>query len=67
MRCKVCDMPLTDYETKLRRAYDGAYMDTCMRCIGVFIGLEDEYETKDEDITEYQWWWVDDDDTDDRY
>lgn len=33
MRCSCCDTKLTDYETTLKHAVTGAYLDTCLDCL----------------------------------
>ncbi len=33
MRCSCCDKKLSDYETTLKHAMTGAYLDTCMDCL----------------------------------
>ncbi len=33
MRCSCCDSKLTDYETTLKHAVTGAYLDTCLDCL----------------------------------
>ena len=33
MRCSCCDKNLTDYETTLKHAETGAYLDTCLDCL----------------------------------
>ena len=33
MRCTCCDKRLSDYETTLKHAETGAYLDTCMECL----------------------------------
>ena len=33
MRCSCCDSKLTDYETTLKHAMTGAYLDTCLECL----------------------------------
>ena len=33
MRCSCCDRRLSDYETTLKHAVTGAYLDTCLDCL----------------------------------
>lgn len=33
MRCSCCDRKLSDYETTLKHAVTGAYLDTCIDCL----------------------------------
>lgn len=33
MRCSCCDKNLTDYETTLKHAETGVYLDTCLDCL----------------------------------
>ena len=33
MRCSVCNRILSDYETTLKHAVTGEYMDTCIDCL----------------------------------
>jgi hypothetical protein len=33
MRCTCCDKNLTDYESTLKHAVTGAYLDTCVGCL----------------------------------
>lgn len=33
MRCSCCDKKLSDYETTLKHAVTGAYLDTCIDCL----------------------------------
>lgn len=33
MRCSCCNKRLSDYETTLKHAVTGAYMDTCLDCL----------------------------------
>ena len=33
MRCICCDKRLSDYETTLKHAVTGAYLDTCVGCL----------------------------------
>ena len=33
MRCFCCDKRLSDYETTLKHAVTGEYLDTCMDCL----------------------------------
>jgi hypothetical protein len=33
MRCGCCNKRLSDYETTLKHAETGAYLDTCMDCL----------------------------------
>jgi len=33
MRCSCCNKRLSDYETTLKHAVTGAYLDTCLDCL----------------------------------
>lgn len=33
MRCSCCNKRLSDYETTLKHAVTGAYLDTCLGCL----------------------------------
>lgn len=33
MRCSCCNHRLSDYETTLKHAITGAYLDTCLDCL----------------------------------
>ena len=33
MRCQCCNKALNDYESTLKSAQTGAYLDTCMDCL----------------------------------
>lgn len=33
MRCSCCNKRLSDYETTLKHAETGAYLDTCLDCL----------------------------------
>ena len=33
MRCTCCNKRLSDYETTLKHAVTGAYLDTCLDCL----------------------------------
>lgn len=33
MRCLCCDRALNDYESTLKSANSGEYLDTCMKCL----------------------------------
>ena len=33
MRCTCCNKNLSDYETTLKHAVTGAYLDTCLNCL----------------------------------
>lgn len=60
MRCDCCDKKLNDYETTLRHAKTGEFLNTCMKCldgIGVpFVGREDLAKTeKVEDEEQDDW------------
>lgn len=33
MRCSCCNKRLTDYESTLKHAVTGAYLDTCLDCL----------------------------------
>lgn len=33
MRCSCCNRKLSDYETTLKHAVTGAYLDTCIDCL----------------------------------
>lgn len=33
MRCSCCNKKLSDYETTLKHAMTGAYLDTCVDCL----------------------------------
>ncbi len=33
MRCSCCNRKLSDYETTLKHAITGVYLDTCMDCL----------------------------------
>ena len=33
MRCRCCDVNLTDYECSLRGVVTNKYLDTCVRCL----------------------------------
>jgi hypothetical protein len=33
MRCSCCDKKLSDYETTLKHAVTGMYLDTCIDCL----------------------------------
>lgn len=33
MRCQCCNRPLSDYESTLRRADNGEFVDICLKCL----------------------------------
>ena len=56
MRCSCCNKNLSDYESTMRHAITGEFLDTCVRCLdGLDIptqGREDlsPYESFDQDM-----------------
>lgn len=62
MRCSCCDRALNDYESTLRSATTGEYLDTCMKCLGGLdietIGREDlsAYEEVDSEENNFDEW-----------
>jgi len=43
MRCKICDVKLSDGEI-LRKDVDGKHLDTCNKCIGSIYEATEEYD-----------------------
>lgn len=33
MRCQCCNRPLSDYESTLKRADNGEFVDICLKCL----------------------------------
>lgn len=56
MRCQCCNRALNDYESTLKSASTGEYLDTCMSCLDDLgidtIGREDlsRFESIDDDF-----------------
>lgn len=50
MRCQCCDRALNDYESTLKSAATGEYLDTCIKCLD---GLDIETVGRD-DLSMYE-------------
>lgn len=67
MRCYCCGRALNDYESTLKSAVSGEYLDTCMKCLDGLeidtIGREDLSVYEEAEGEEHQY--VDEDDNED--
>lgn len=60
MRCVCCNRNLNDYESTLRHAETGAFLDTCLKCLDGLgiptVGRDDlsEFESIEEEFLDYE-------------
>lgn len=56
MRCRACNVNLTDFESTRKSASSGDYLDMCNRCLGYIVAdmdTDDNFENFDSDLDEH--------------
>ncbi len=60
MRCDCCNKILSDYETTLRHAITGSFLNTCVKCLDGLniptIGREELTKQEKPETKEEDWW-----------